>query len=93
MQSIATCYLKLIFKVSLSLGISVEIISVIESCLLQDTRGVLPRGEKKKKQFIVYSMRKKISHIGIIYLFPFMVSNPLFTWSISITHIPIFYAG
>lgn len=47
-QSINTCYFKLIFKVSLSLGISVEIILVIESCLLQDTRGgVTQRGRKK----------------------------------------------
>lgn len=47
MQTITTCYLKLIFKVSLSLGISVEIISVIESCLFQDMReSVTRRGEK-----------------------------------------------
>lgn len=47
MQTITTSYLKLIFKVSLSLGISVEIISVIESCLLQDTRGSATQTGKK----------------------------------------------
>lgn len=47
MQTITTCNLKLIFKISLSLGISVEIISVIESCLFQDTRqSVTQRGKK-----------------------------------------------
>lgn len=47
MQTIITCYLKLIFKVSLSLGISVEIISVIESCLFQDMRESVTRRGKK----------------------------------------------
>jgi len=47
MQRTTTCYLKFIFKVSLSLRVSVEIISVTESCLLQDTMGgVTQRGKK-----------------------------------------------
>lgn len=69
MQTITTCNLKLIFKISLSLGISVEIISVIESCLFQDTK-CYPKGEKTNCVMFT-AWQKKTSHIGIITCFSY----------------------